>query len=260
MRRLWRGAVLVLWLAAGCARAPSRARAGWRGASVLVFVLLLSACGGGAATISEYGLYVIDLGEGTATALIEGTAYSSVDVSPEGSRMVYSGDNEYPGVESADVSHSGFFVAGVDGSDPVLLTDEWVWRRMWFPDGSGVLYTLEQDGLFAFSMGDYSSIKLSDHRPAVVVFSEGGNVLHGNDDGLFVSSVGGSAERRLASFASDDEEYGWRINRRHEWRGWGVYPEAATHVAFNAGNRLMLAGIDDPEDSRRLTGAPYRDF
>lgn len=225
--------------------APVRASACWG-----VLVLALSACSGNAAVIPDNGLYVIDPDNaGVATILSDpdGVWFYRSDLSPDGARIAYSGVFWW-GEPGAFAGGSGLFVAGSDGSDPVQLSADPAWPRVWLADGSGLVYS-GAGGLVAVFMEDFAQTRLSSSRPHTIVVSAGGNVVHFDGVEWVVSALDGTTGRLIATLSPE---------QRHDWSLPGRDP---THIAYNSADGLLVSALDGEGAPLRLgEGAVIQDW
>ncbi len=163
-------------------------------------LILLSTARRKGELVIPLGIFLIDPNTGTTSRIgVEGLTLQAV--SPDGKRLLASRGNE-------------LLVAGLDGSQPVTLTDRFFTRvfpaAIWMPDGKSVVFIAEQDGgtvLVHYQLeGNAGWKRLSPvgMTPVAVyssqetgsVFWQNGTCQAGgtcNRKGLFVSGLDGSS-------------------------------------------------------------------
>jgi Tol biopolymer transport system component len=89
------------------------------------------------------GIYVMDVNRSEPTLLFEDDTPGTCDWSPDGKKIVFDSNNEYPKARKAEV-----YIINADGSGLTKLTSNSAadTRPAWSPDGTKIVFSSDRDG------------------------------------------------------------------------------------------------------------------
>ena len=193
-------------------------------------------------SISSFGLYAVNAQSGVVTELIV-DASPNWRISPDGSRVVYGGDE-------------GIFLADSDGTSQVKLASPRPHFRMsWYPDSSGFVYTNE-GGTFEVDAASHRQTKILDaietgrqSAPLLLLSSSSSEILYSTDRGVFSLSADRTTETHLIDLTDSPYPYA-SMNRLVDATHAAVFRPEGFAIAEIGGSRewILTTWTDDPSE------------
>ena len=189
--------------------------------------------------ITSLGLYALNAQSGVVTELVA-DSNPVRRVSPDSSRIVYSGDE-------------GVFLADSDGTNQVKLAGSRAhYRVYWYPDSSRLVYTNEE-GTFEVDATTHEQVKIIDAieagAPLILLSSESPRILYSTNKGVFSLSEDRTTQTRVIDLTGFPYPYA-SVNRLVDATHAAVFRQEGFAIAELSGNNewILTTWTDDPSE------------